>query len=333
MQQIAEQLPEYDCWFSQLFTDNPVVNYLLERVPLFDATILGKKHRNIAESYLRSRGLKIDYRGKRNHYDLVIYCSDLLIPARMRKTRTVFVQEGMTDPHTLKSRFVKALRLPAWLTGDTSLNGTSGTCDIYCVASQGYKVYFTDNGMDPRKILVTGMPNYDNIRTSITNHFPHRDYVMVATSDIRETYRWENRAAFIKNAVNIAAGRRLLFKLHPNENTRRALSEIIRFAPPDTLIYQHGNTLEMIANCCELITQYSTVVYGGIILDKKVHSYFDREVLQQLQPWQNNGTSAANIAQVCRVYLEEHRFGKRPGTLLDDTVTLAPFDELRRLKM
>jgi hypothetical protein len=304
MQQIAEQLPEYDCWFSQIFTDNPLVNFLLERVPLLDGTILGKKHRNIAESYLRSHDLKIDYRGISNEYDLVIYCTDMLIPKRMQKTRLVFVQEGMTDRVTWKSRLVKTLGLPAWFTGDTSLNGSSNVCDIYCVASPGYKAHFTGNGIDPHKILVTGIPNYDNVRSSLVNDFPHQDYVMVATSDIRETFRWENRKAFIKEAVRIAAGRRLLFKLHPNEKMERAVSEIKNFAPAGTLIYQRGNTLEMIANCIELITQYSTVVYAGIILKKKVHSYFDRDVLQQLKPWQNNGSSAANIAQTCRNFLE-----------------------------
>jgi hypothetical protein len=147
MQQIAEQLHEYDCWFSQIFTDNPLVNFLLERVPLFDGTILGKKHRNVAESYLRSHDLKIDYRGLLNNYDLVIYCTDMLIPKRMQRARIVFVQEGMTDRVTWKSQLVKALGLPAWFTGDTSLNGSSNVCDIYCVASPGYKAHFTGNGI------------------------------------------------------------------------------------------------------------------------------------------------------------------------------------------
>ncbi len=60
----------------------------------------------------------------------------------------------------------------------------------------------------------------------------------------------------------------------------------------------------MIANCSELITQYSTVVYTGIALGKKVHSYFDVEELKRLAPIQNGGTSAKNIAQVCSSYIE-----------------------------
>ncbi|WP_198175186.1 hypothetical protein [Spirosoma telluris] len=89
---------------------------------------------------------------------------------------------------------------------------------------------------------------------------------MVATSDIRETFRIDDRPAFIRKAVEQAKGRQLLFKLHPNEILERAEAEIRQHAPADTLVFQQGNTNEMIANCSELITQYSTVVYVGMAL-------------------------------------------------------------------
>ena len=127
---------------------------------------------------------------------------------------------------------------------------------------------------------------------------------MVATTDMRETYRFENRPSFIKRAVKIAAGRQMLFKLHPNERVDRAEAEIKKYAPAGTLIYNCGNTNHMIANCSELITQYSTVVYTGIALGKKVHSYFDLDQLHKLTPIQNGGTSSRNIANVCRSFIE-----------------------------
>ena len=127
---------------------------------------------------------------------------------------------------------------------------------------------------------------------------------MAATSDMRETYRRDDRIDFIKECVKIADGRRLLFKLHPNEEIDRALPEIKHNTPEGTLIYWGGNTNEMIANCIELITQYSTVVYTGIALGKKVHSYFDVEELKRLTPIQNNGTSAKNIAHIVRNFVE-----------------------------
>ncbi|MEI9935149.1 MAG: hypothetical protein WDM71_09950 [Ferruginibacter sp.] len=62
----------------------------------------------------------------------------------------------------------------------------------------------------------------------------------------------------------------MIFKLHPNEQEERAISEIKECAPESALIYTEGSTEHMIANCDELITQYSTVVYIGIALNKKV---------------------------------------------------------------
>jgi len=164
---------------------------------------------------------------------------------------------------------------------------------------------------------VTGIPNYDNQRQFLDNDFPYHNYVMVATTDLRETYRFENRPAFIKKAVKIANGRQMLFKLHPNEKVERAEAEIRKYAPAGTLIYHSGNTNHMIANCSELITQYSTVVYTGIALGKKVHSYFDVEELKRQAPIQNGGASAKNIAQICSSYINFN--GKKEAFLTQFT--------------
>jgi len=107
-----------------------------------------------------------------------------------------------------------------------------------------------------------------------------------------------------KKCVEIAAGRQLIFKLHPNEIVDRAIAEIKEHAPENTLIYTSGNINAMIANCDELITQFSTVVYVGIALGKKVHSYFDVDELHRLAPVKNGGTSAKNIAQICKDFVE-----------------------------
>jgi len=304
MHQIARELPEYDCWFSHLFTDSSLINTVIKHTNIIDGTILGSHFKENSETYLRSHNLQIDYRAEMNDYDLVVFCSELMIPKRMLSTKTIWVQEGMVDKFTVRSKVVRALGLPLWFSGDTSLNGSANLCDVYCTASHGYQNYFAESGTDREKIIVTGMPNYDNLKQFINNDFPYHDYVMVATTDMRETYRYENRPAFLKRAVEIANGRRLLFKLHPNEKFDRAKAEIERYTPKGTLVFQAGNTNEMIANCQELITQYSTVVYTGIALGKKVQSYFDIDQLYKLTPIQNGGTSARNISNVCRSFVE-----------------------------
>jgi len=305
MHQVSDELRDYDCYFSQLYSNAPIVKFAARRGWL-DATILGGEFMRRSTAYLQQHNLRNDYASAAfgNRYDLVVFCSDLIVTKKLRAIKTVFVQEGMTDPLTVQGKIIKRLGLPGYMAGNTALNGTSNICDIYCTASPGYKQQFTSMGTDADKILVTGIPNYDNVKSFLNNDFPHHNYVLVATSDIRETYNKDDREAFLANCVKIAAGRQLIFKLHPNEQKERAIAEIKKIAPADALVYTDGNTSHMVANCEELITQYSTVVYIGIGLGKKVHSYFDVEKLKKLSPIQNDGTSAANIADVCRHYIE-----------------------------
>jgi hypothetical protein len=91
--------------------------------------------------------------------------------------------------------------------------------------------------------------------------------------------------------------------LHPNENVVRVTKEIETYAP-GALIFATGPVEEMIANCSVLITQYSSVVYIGIALDKEVYSYFDVNELRRLLPLQHHSASI-NIARVCRQLLED----------------------------
>lgn len=304
MHQISAHLDDYDCWFSQLFPDSAFLNAIVKYTPLANGTVLKGQFRTKSENYLQEHGLRMDYGGVKNTYDLVVYCTDMVVADKFKQAKTVWVQEGMIDKRKRIAGVVKTLGLPPYFTGDTSLNGSTNRCDIYCAASEGYKDHFAKFGTDHRKLIVTGIPNYDNHLQFLHNDFPYSDYVMVATSDMRETYKFENRPAFIKHAAKIADGRPMLFKLHPNEKFDRAKAEINKHAPAGTLIFHSGNTNHMIANCSELVTQYSTVVYTGIALGKKVHSYFDVEELKRLAPVQNGGTSASNIARVCRSFIE-----------------------------
>lgn len=303
MFQIARELPEYDCWFSQMFSDTPLVRYLVAKTSLLDKTIIARPHRERAEAFLKSFDCRIDYAARHNTYDLIVCCSDLILPKRLRRLKTVWVQEGMIDKITLLSKVVKALKLPPTLCFNTSLNGSTNKCDLYCAASEGYRQHISRMGTDSFKVYVTGTPNYDNAAQYLDNDFPHRNYIMVATTDMRETARPENRVKFIKHCVSIANGKPLLFKLHPNENFGRAIAEIRQHTPEGTLIFTEGNTNHMIANCLELITQYSTVVYTGIALGKKVYSFFNVEQLKILSPLQNGGRSASNIAAICKAYI------------------------------
>jgi hypothetical protein len=305
MHQISEYLKEeYECWFSQFMPDTWYEKLFLKN-GWIDTTILGGTFKEKADKYLKDHNLSNDYMAEKNEYDLIVFCTDLIIPKKLRKTKTIWVQEGMVDEVTWWSKIVRASGfIPRYFAMGTSLNGSSDICDIYCTASEGYKEFYTKMGTDKRKITVTGIPNFDNISQFRQNDFQDKDYVMVATSDIRECFAKDDRIGFLENCMKIANGRKMIFKLHPNEKVDRAVREIKQVAGPGAVIYTDGNANDMVANCEELITQFSTLVYIGIGLGKKVHSYFDLNDLYRLMPLQNNATSAHKIADICRGYIE-----------------------------
>lgn len=174
--------------------------------------------------------------------------------------------------------------------------------DLFCVASKGYRDLFINKGVRPEKIAVTGIPNFDSVDSYRKNDFPYHDYVLAATSSNRETFKPENREAFIRWVLEIANGRKMIFKLHPNENFKRTSQEIKRLAP-EALIFQKGNVNQMIANCAALVTQTSSVTFIGLAMGKEVHTYLDQEKLKKILPVQNGGTSGKRIATLGRLLL------------------------------
>ena len=296
MHQIAQQLVECDCFFSTYYDDG--YPNTLKRLRLTETTPMGYKLSARTLDYLQRHQLPLDQAGQNGPYGVVVTCSDLLVPGNIRRYPVVLVQEGMTDPEGFWFRaWRKHPWLPRWLAG-TAVTGLSDLYTVFCVASDGYKRHFVTKGANPDKIVVTGIPNFDNCRRFLNNTFPERDFVLVCTSDVRETFGREDRKAFILKAVRIANGRLLIFKLHPNERVGRARREIERYAPA-ARIYVTGATEEMIANCSVLITRFSSTAYVGLALGKEVHSDFDVEDLRQKLPIQT-GAAAEAIAAVCR---------------------------------
>lgn len=314
MHKIARELPGYEQYFTPYYCDPPLD--WARRLGLTEFAVIGNKAIRRVTEYLNDHGLKMDFQGRTHQYDLVVTCSDLIVPRNVRGKPIVLVQEGLTDPENLLFQLVKRVRiLPRWL-ASTSTNGLSDEYQQFCVASEGYRDLFVAKGVDPGKIAVTGMPNFDDCERYRMNSFPHRGFVLVCTSDFRETFKRENRKEFILRAHRIAAGRKLIFKLHPNENVHRATREIERYAP-GALVFHEGSAEVMIANCDVLITRYSSTVLVGLALGKEVHSDIAREELRRLLPLQNS-SAARNIAEVCRGILEpapvEDESESRPRT-------------------
>ena len=302
MHAIAQHLAHHDCAFTPYYCDG-VLERLAKRGWL-DFTVAGTSgpHRARSDAYLRRHGVQIDARGARGGYDLVVTGSDLVVQRNIRHTRIVLVQEGMTDPETIMYHVVRRFRLPRWL-ASTAATGLSLAYDRFCVASHGYRDHFVKQGVPAERIAVTGLPNFDDCARYRHNDFPHHGYVLVATSDARETFKRDDRQEFLARVERLARGRPLIFKLHPNEQADRARIEILsRF--PDALVFADGDTNAMVANCDALITQYSSVVFVGLALEKECHSYFGMAELRRRVPIQNGGTSARRIADECEMLLD-----------------------------
>ena len=301
MHKISLELPEYEAYFTPFFATGFLG--FLNNLKLVEYTILGGTVKQNALNYIRENNLKLDYQGENDDYDLVLIPQDLTIPRNLRKFKNILVQEGMTDPPDWRYHVTRFLHLYRWC-ASTSMTGLSHQYDCFCVASKGFAAQFIERGINPNTIRVTGIPNFDNIINEMNElEFEHKNFVLVATSDIRETLKYENRKKFIEYAVKIANGRKLIFKLHPNENVKKRIAEIKKYAP-DALVY-HGVSIDpLLANCDVFITKYSSTIFPAFVLGKEVHCSIDNDKLRNLVPVQNDGTSAKNIAEVAKELLE-----------------------------
>jgi hypothetical protein len=301
MHQIARELPEYEHVFTPYYGNRDFD--FARSVGALETTIGGHKLTRRCLDYLRDHRLPCEPGGALGDFDLAFHCSDLVWPKNLDGKPVVLVQEGMTDPPTKLLPLVRHVSaLPRWLAGTSAL-GLSHRYARFCVASEGYAAHFAENGCDPDRLVVTGIPNFDQCARYAVNDFPLRGYVLACTSDTRETFGREDRAAFLRHATALARERykQLVVKLHPNEDVARATAEVRLFAP-DALVYSTGSAEEMVANCATLVVTYSSLAYVGLALGKEVHSSFDVRTLSRLLPLQN-GRAAKNIANVARELL------------------------------
>jgi hypothetical protein len=304
LHRVAAELLEVEAWFSPYYGDYGID--LLRRAGLIEGTIGGNKLRGRCLRYLLEQGLPTDDGGRRAGYDLVVTCSDVVVPKNIRTAPLVAVQEGILDPDGFGWELVRHFprAMPRWLAG-TAATGLSGLYERFCVASEGYRDLFAERGAPLERLVVTGIPNFDDCESFRNSDFPRRGYVLVCTSDTRETYKFDSRTRFLRWAQGVIGDRPTIFKLHPNESATRSTREILRFFP-NAEVFASGPTEAMIANSDALVTQFSSTVFVGLALGKEVHSYHSTEVLTRLMPEQNR-SAARRIAAVCREVLEQHR--------------------------
>jgi len=155
------------------------------RIGLTDFSILGGRHRRATETFLEENHLPIDFGGKAHEYDAVITGTDLIVPRNIRSKRLILVQEGMTEEEDLLYTLVRYLKFPRFIANNGLLPDYLMLMTFFVWLQEVYRDLFIRKGVHPEKIIVTGIPNYDNAAQYYNNDFPMRGYALVATSSIR----------------------------------------------------------------------------------------------------------------------------------------------------
>src|SRR5262245_23025466 len=137
MHKVAQQLFECDCFFTTYYDDG--YPDTLKRLRLTESTPLGYKLSARTLAYLQGHKLAIDQAGRNGPYDLVVTCSDLLVPGNVRRYPIVLVQEGMTDPEGVFYRIWRRYRwFPRWLAG-RAVTGLRDRYPRFWSAAEGYR--------------------------------------------------------------------------------------------------------------------------------------------------------------------------------------------------
>jgi hypothetical protein len=307
MVEIANQLSDCDCRFTPYrgqalngwFTQNGLAHKL--------ATT--KKLQGRCLNYMIEHQLALDTPDMAGDYDVVVSTPDLDLHKAIRLCRLVLVQNAMIDHDMVEEvresaagRLVHGIPfLARWLTHASSSAGDD-SYDKLCVASEGYRDLFVRYGVDRSRIVVTGIPKLDNYASFIRNDFPYRDYALVVTSEEREAFQFESHRHFVQDALRIARGWQVLFRIPAGDKRQRIIDEVQEWAP-SAKVFTDGEVGPMVANCSMLITQCPSVAFMGMALGKELHSYMNLAKAYVLLPLQNGGQSAANIARVCRPLL------------------------------
>lgn len=304
MHEIANQLSDCDCRFmpyphqelSGWFTEHGLAHKLSTT----------RRMREVCLNYLNTNRLPIDTSDGACDYDVVVSTPELAILKAKRRGRLVLIQNAMLDHEMVEDGKENASDqfahwipiLSRWLTGVSS-GATDDSYDKLCVASEGYRDLFVRNGVDPYRIVVTGIPKFDNYASFLHSDFSYRDYALVVTSEERDAFHFESHRHFVRDALRIARGWELVFLISASESHPRTIEEIQQLAPAARL-FTEGEVGPMVANCGMLITQCPSVAFIGMALGKELHSHMNLAKVYGLLPLQNGGQSASNIAQVCR---------------------------------
>ncbi len=152
------------------------------------------------------------------------------------------------------------------------------------VLSPAAKEWFARDSIPPERLHVIGQPRFDLIQKQRYDRAKLRaepgipedkGIIVLATQPMVESYLWtgKEREKFIEavtGAMKEFPEKRLVIKLHPDENIgiyRRILSDI---GDDTTIVCLDTDTYELLNACDLLMTFYSTVALEAMLFDKPV---------------------------------------------------------------
>src|SRR5215471_10835398 len=186
MMAIGDELADHNCYYTPFYCDGHLLR-ASQRGQL-DFTVLAGPLRERSFNYLRRAEVPIDDRGEARSYDLIVTCTDLILQDNIEGKRIVLVQEGLTEREGFLYWLVKHVGVPRAF-ANTAAFGLSDGYEVFCVASPGARDLFCAKGVRSDKMVVTGIPNFDRVAAYLNNDFPYRDFVLVCTSNARETFK------------------------------------------------------------------------------------------------------------------------------------------------
>src|SRR5262245_54835802 len=154
---IGTQLAEHNCFYTPFYCDGHLLR-ASQRGQL-DFTVVAGPLRERCVRHLHEAGAAIDDRGEARKYDLVVTCTDLIIQRNIKGKRIVLVQEGLTEPEGILYWMVKHLGVPR-VFANTAAFGLSDAYEVFCVGSAGARDLFAAKGVNPDKMVITGIPNF-----------------------------------------------------------------------------------------------------------------------------------------------------------------------------
>ncbi len=152
------------------------------------------------------------------------------------------------------------------------------------VLSPAARNWFVKDGFPPDNIFIIGQPRFDLILkqkfdpTSLRKELgipESKGIVILATQPLVEFYLWTERERekfidTVTGAMKEFPEKRLVIKLHPDENID-IYQKILRGTSDDkTIICRDTDTYELLNACDLLITFYSTVALEAMLFDKPV---------------------------------------------------------------